>query len=75
MYNFDVTIFRAGRQALQAVSAWDKDNIAEVIFMRHTRDEVIKRTIQEFERLDRLVITLTIEGQDQALSRPSKTPG
>ena len=27
--------------------------------MRHTRDEVIKRTIREFERLDRLVNNLT----------------
>ena len=26
--------------------------------MRHTREEVIKRTIQEFERLDHLVTTL-----------------
>ena len=27
--------------------------------MRHTREEVIKRTIQEFERLDHLVNNLT----------------
>ena len=27
--------------------------------MRHTRDEVIKRTIDEFDRLDRLVALLT----------------
>ena len=29
--------------------------------MRHTREEVIKRTIQEFERLDHLVSNLTDE--------------
>jgi len=29
--------------------------------MRHTRAEVIERTIQEFERLDRLVSGLTDE--------------
>ncbi len=43
--------------------------------MRHTRDEVIKRTIQEFERLDRLVANLTDEEWNRALSRPeSKDP-
>jgi hypothetical protein len=38
--------------------------------MRHTREEVIKRTIQEFERLDHLVNNLTDEDWDKLLTRP-----
>ena len=38
--------------------------------MRHTRGEVIKRTIREFERLDRLVNNLTDEDWNRLLSRP-----
>jgi hypothetical protein len=38
--------------------------------MRHTREEVIKRIIQEFERLDRLVDNLTAEEWNGALTRP-----
>jgi len=38
--------------------------------MRHTREEVIQRTIQEFERLDDLVSRLTDEGWNQLLPRP-----
>ncbi len=38
--------------------------------MRHTRKEVIKRTIREFERLDRLVSNLTAEDWNRLLTRP-----
>lgn len=38
--------------------------------MRHTREEVIKRTIQEFERLDHLVDNLTDEDWNRLLARP-----
>ena len=38
--------------------------------MRHNRDEVIKRTIQEFERLDHLVAGLSDEDWNQFLLRP-----
>ena len=38
--------------------------------MRHTRQEVIQRTIQEFERLDRLVDGLRAEDWNQLLPRP-----
>ena len=38
--------------------------------MRHTREEVIKRTIQEFERLDHLVNNLTDEDWNRLLTRP-----
>ena len=38
--------------------------------MRHTREEVIKRTIREFERLDRLVKNLTDEDWNRLLARP-----
>jgi uncharacterized damage-inducible protein DinB len=38
--------------------------------MRHTRQEVIERTIREFERLDRLVGSLTAEDWDKLLPRP-----
>ena len=38
--------------------------------MRHTREEVIKRTIQEFERLDHLVNNLTAEEWNRLLARP-----
>ena len=38
--------------------------------MRHTRKEVIKRTIREFERLDRLVNNLTDEEWHRLLTRP-----
>ena len=38
--------------------------------MRHTRAEVIERTIQEFERLDRLVGDLTDAEWNRALARP-----
>ncbi len=38
--------------------------------MRHNRDEVIKRTIQEFELLDQLVANLPNEGWNRLLLRP-----
>ena len=38
--------------------------------MRHTRQEVIQRTIQEFERLDRLFDGLRAEDWNQLLPRP-----
>jgi hypothetical protein len=38
--------------------------------MRHTREEVIKRTVQEFERLDHLVNNLTEEDWNKPLTRP-----
>ena len=43
--------------------------------MRHTRDDVIQRVIQEFELLDRLVANLTDEEWQRLLLRPeSKDP-
>jgi hypothetical protein len=36
--------------------------------MRHTREEVIQRTIQEFELLDQLVANLSINDIEQALA-------
>jgi hypothetical protein len=43
----------------------------EVSFaMRHNSDEVIERTIQEFERLDRLVANLSNVDWDRLLIRP-----
>jgi hypothetical protein len=43
--------------------------------MRHNRDEVIQRTIQEFELLDRLVANLTDEEWNRLLPRSeSKDP-
>jgi hypothetical protein len=38
--------------------------------MRHTRTEVIERTIQEFELLDRLVYNLSDEDWNRLLTRP-----
>lgn len=38
--------------------------------MRHTREEVIQRMIQEFERLDRLVNSLSDEDWNRLLPRP-----
>lgn len=38
--------------------------------MRHTREEVIKRTIQEFRLLDDLVGSLTDEDWNRLLTRP-----
>jgi hypothetical protein len=38
--------------------------------MRHNRDEVIERTIQEFNHLDQLVANLSIEDWNQLLPRP-----
>jgi hypothetical protein len=38
--------------------------------MRHTREEVIQRTIQEFERLDHLVNQLTDADWNRLLTRP-----
>ena len=38
--------------------------------MRHNRDEVIQRTIQEFELLDHLVANLSTEDWNQPLLRP-----
>ena len=38
--------------------------------MRHTRQEVIKRTIREFEQLDRLVNNRADQDWDQLLTRP-----
>ena len=43
--------------------------------MKHTRDEIIQRTIREFERLDTLVADLTAEQWALPLPRPeSKDP-
>ncbi len=43
--------------------------------MRHNRDEVIERTIQEFELLDQLVNSLSDEEWEKPLLRPeSKDP-
>jgi hypothetical protein len=43
--------------------------------MRHNRENVIQRTIQEFELLDRLVANLTDEEWNRSLLRPeSKDP-
>ena len=43
--------------------------------MRHNRDEVIQRTIQEFELLEHLVANLSTENWNQLLLRPeSKDP-
>jgi len=38
--------------------------------MRHTRDEVIERTIQEFDLLDRLVANLSDQDWQRPLPRP-----
>ncbi len=38
--------------------------------MRHNRDEVIERTIREFEALDQLVAALTDEDWERLLPRP-----
>lgn len=38
--------------------------------MRHTREEVIRRTVREFERLDRLLDGLTAEEWNRPLARP-----
>lgn len=38
--------------------------------MRHTREEVTRRTVQEFERLDHLVKDLTDEQWNRLLTRP-----
>jgi hypothetical protein len=38
--------------------------------MRHTREEVIQRTIQEYELLDHLVANLSDEDWEQPLLRP-----
>ena len=38
--------------------------------MRHSREEVIKRTVREFERLDRLVANLADEDWRKLLARP-----
>lgn len=38
--------------------------------MRHTREEVIKRTIEEFKRLDQLVNNLSDEDWERLLPRP-----
>ena len=38
--------------------------------MRHTRDEVIERTIQEYKLLDKLVAGLSDEEWERALLRP-----
>ena len=40
------------------------------VFMRHTREEVIKRTIREFKLLDDLVSSLTDEDWNRLLTRP-----
>jgi hypothetical protein len=39
--------------------------------MRHSREEVIERAIREFERLDRLVATLSEEDWKRPLLRPA----
>ncbi len=38
--------------------------------MRHTREQVIERTVQEFQRLDRLVNNLTDEAWNRPVPRP-----
>ncbi len=38
--------------------------------MIHTREEVIRRTVQEFKRLDKLVANLTDEDWERLLPRP-----
>jgi hypothetical protein len=38
--------------------------------MRHSREEVIERTIREYELLDQLVVNLTNEDWDRFLRRP-----
>ncbi|MGW8225683.1 MAG: DinB family protein [Anaerolineales bacterium] len=38
--------------------------------MRHSREEVINRTIREFERLDQLVNNLAAEDWDRVITRP-----
>ena len=38
--------------------------------MRHTREEVIERTVQEFDRLDQLVNALTDAEWNTPLARP-----
>ena len=38
--------------------------------MRHTREEVIKRAVQEFEKLDQLVSSLSDEDWNRLLPRP-----
>jgi hypothetical protein len=38
--------------------------------IRHTREEVIERTVREFELLDRLVAGLTEEEWGRLLARP-----
>jgi len=38
--------------------------------MRHKREEVIQRTMQEFERLDRLVANLSVEEWSRLVPRP-----
>jgi hypothetical protein len=38
--------------------------------MRHTREEVIERTVREFERLDLLVSSLTAEDWNKLVARP-----
>ena len=38
--------------------------------MRHTREEVIERTMREFELLDRLVANLSDQDWERLLSRP-----
>ncbi len=38
--------------------------------MRHTREEVIRRTVEEFDRLDRLVGSLSYEDWNRLLTRP-----
>jgi uncharacterized damage-inducible protein DinB len=40
------------------------------MIMRHSREEVIKRTIKEFERLDHLVSSLSDDDWNRLLSRP-----
>ena len=43
--------------------------------MRHTREEVIQRTIQEFERLDHLVNSLSDEDWNSLLAWPENGAG
>ncbi|MBN2033906.1 MAG: maleylpyruvate isomerase N-terminal domain-containing protein, partial [Deltaproteobacteria bacterium] len=64
------------RWAAPAQVSFRKISLVEVVsLMRHSREEVIERTIHEFELLDQLVAQLTDEEWKRPLLRPeSKDP-